>query len=129
MTNLVFVVIVQSRPAAFDVRKSCRETWGAFGTFIQYFDLHNVLITMCHNLTYLTLIYNNSLANEHTSVLFLFGEEENTNTDIKTKIKEEQARHGDIIQINGFMEHYNNLTLKTLYTLKLFLKTGKNDVI
>ena len=80
---------------------------------------------MCNNLTYLTLIYNISLANEHTSVLFLFGEEENTNTDIKTKIKEEQARHGDIIQINGFMEHYNNLTLKTLYTLKLFLKTGK----
>ena len=84
---------------------------------------------MCHNLIYLTLIYNISSANEHTSVLFLFGEEENTNTDIKTKIKEEQARHGDIIQINGFMEHYNNLTLKTLYTLKLFLKTGKNDVI
>ena len=123
------VVVVQSRPAAFEERKSCRETWGVFGTFNYNFEIHNVHIKVWNNLLYVTPISNIWLANEHTSVLFLFGEEENTSADIKDQIKEEQNIHGDIIQINGFMEHYNNLTLKTLYTLKLFLKTGKNEVI
>ena len=78
---------------------------------------------------YFTPISNIWLANEHTAVLFLFGEEENTSADIKAQIEEEQNIHGDIIQINGFMEHYNNLTLKTLYTLKLFLQIGKYNII
>ena len=88
-----------------------------------------IIIEIWNNFLYFTPISNIWLANEHTSVLFLFGEEENTSADIKAQIEEEQNIHGDIIQINGFMEHYNNLTLKTLYTLKLFLQDGKHNII
>ena len=42
----------------------------------------------------------------------------------KNELLDEQETHGDIIQIKGFLEHYNNLTLKTLYTLKFFLDKG-----
>ena len=92
-------------------------------------EIYNVHIEIWNNFLYFTPISNIWLANEHTSVLFLFGEEENTSADIKAQIEEEQNIHGDIIQINGFMEHYNNLTLKTLYTLKLFLQIGKYNII
>ena len=64
------------------------------------------------------------IANDETSVLFLFGTEENLNNETKDKLLEEQKKHGDIIQVDGFVEHYNNLTLKTLYTLKYFLQKG-----
>ena len=64
------------------------------------------------------------IANDETSVLFLFGTEESLNNETRDKILEEQKNHGDIIQVNGFVEHYNNLTLKTLYTLKYFLQKG-----
>ena len=129
LTNLVLLVIVQSRPAAFEERQSCRETWGILGTFNYYLEIANVQNKIWNNVLYFTPSCNIWLANEHTSVLFLFGEEIDTSADIKAQIKEEQKIHRDIVQINGFMEHYNNLTLKTLYTLKLFLKTGKYHII
>ena len=65
------------------------------------------------------------LANSQTSVLFLFGTEENMKNETKIKLQEEQKAHGDIIHVNGFKESYNNLTLKTLYTLKFFLRNGE----
>ena len=58
--------------------------------------------------------------------MFLFGTEEGISNETKNKLSEEQKTHGDIILVNGFVEHYNNLTLKTLYTLKFFLQTGKS---
>ena len=43
----------------------------------------------------------------------------------KHKLLEEQKIHEDIIQVKNFIEHYNNLTLKTLFTLKFFLDKGR----
>ena len=43
----------------------------------------------------------------------------------KHKLEEEQKIHEDVIQVKDFIEHYNNLTLKTLFTLKFFLDKGK----
>ena len=71
------------------------------------------------------MCYTFILANDQTSVLFLFGTEESSSNETKAKILEEQKIHGDIIQVDGLVEHYNNLTLKTLYTLKFFLQSGK----
>ena len=64
------------------------------------------------------------IANDETSVLFLFGTEKSITTETKDKLLEEQKYHGDIIQVNSFVEHYNNLTLKTLYSIKYFLQKG-----
>ena len=33
LTNKTLIVIVQSRPSAFIVRQSCRETWGKLGNY------------------------------------------------------------------------------------------------
>ena len=65
------------------------------------------------------------LVNAHTSVVFLLGKEKNITSEMETKLFEERNTHGDIIQVNGLIEHYDNLTLKTLYTLKFFLRNGK----
>ena len=65
------------------------------------------------------------LANAQTSVLFLLGMDENINNKTESKLLEERNTHGDIIQVDGLTEHYNNLTLKTLYTIKFFLQKGK----
>ena len=46
--------------------------------------------------------------------------------DEKYQTLNEQITHGDIIEVGGLNEHYNNLTLKTLYTLKFFLQDGKH---
>ena len=64
-------------------------------------------------------------ANAQTSVLFLLGMDSDINDDTEIKLLEERNTHGDIIQINGLTEHYDNLTLKTLYTLKFFLQNGE----
>ena len=37
---------------------------------------------------------------------------------------EEKKYNDDIIEVGGLIEHYNNLTLKTLYTIKFFLEQG-----
>ena len=58
-------------------------------------------------------------------MLFIFGNEgKDVNSKTKHKLLKEQDTHGDIIQVKGLVEHYNNLTLKTLYTLKFFLDKG-----
>ena len=61
-------------------------------------------------------------ANIHTSVLFLLGNEVNLKSNIRERLSEEKLLHGDIIQVNGLVEHYNNLTLKSLYAIKFFLE-------
>ena len=40
-------------------------------------------------------------------------------------LHEEGSKFQDIIQTDDLLEHYDNLTLKTLYTLKFFIHTGK----
>ena len=89
-------------------------------------------------------------ANNETSVLFLMGQESSIEEDekiyefetewmrknrkkrlLKQRIEKEIRLQGeleindDIIEVDGLIEHYNNLTLKTLYTIKFFLKQGE----
>ena len=60
-------------------------------------------------------------SNDRVSIIFLFGSQ--TGLDSKTKLlmSEEMIKNNDIVLIDGFVEHYHNLTLKSLYSLKLFL--------
>ena len=55
--------------------------------------------------------------------------EETLSNDERYQTLTEQSTHGDIIEVGGLTEHYNNLTLKTLYTLKFFLQEGKHYMI
>ena len=64
-------------------------------------------------------------ANSQTSVLFLLGMEVTLSNDERYQTLTEQSTYGDIIEVGGLTEHYNNLTLKTMYTLKFFLQEGK----
>ena len=61
-------------------------------------------------------------ANKETSVLFLIGKNTNASEAIADKLLEEKRRYGDIIQVDGLIENYYNLTLKSLYALKFFTK-------
>ena len=60
-------------------------------------------------------------ANKRTSVLFLLGKSSDISKEKELKIIKEQKKYGDIIQVDGLIENYNNLTFKSLYTLKFFL--------
>ena len=60
-------------------------------------------------------------ANQQTSVVFLMGKDKNLRSDILPFLEEERKRYGDIIRVDGMIEHYHNLTLKSLYALKFFL--------
>ena len=53
------------------------------------------------------------------------GNDPNMNEDDRMWLMEEQENNNDMIVVDGLIEHYNNLTLKTLYTLKFFLTHGK----
>ena len=46
------------------------------------------------------------------------------NSDQKMGLLQEQENKNDIIEVDGLIEHYDNLTLKTMYTIKFFLKSG-----
>ena len=43
------------------------------------------------------------------------GQDPSLDEDEKSWLLEEQKNNDDIIEVGGFIEHYNNLTLKTLY--------------
>ena len=62
-------------------------------------------------------------ANKKTAVLFLLGSEKTRKQHhyVTKYIHAENRSYGDIIRIDGLIEHYNNLTLKSLYALKFFL--------
>ena len=57
-------------------------------------------------------------ANDHTAVLFILGTDVTLSIDEKLELQEEENLYGDLIRVDGLTENYNNLTLKTLYTLK-----------
>ena len=63
-------------------------------------------------------------SNSCTSIIFLIGNELDQST--KRKLSEESSKYDDIAQVNGFVEHYSNLTLKSIYSLKLFLNEAWN---
>ena len=63
-------------------------------------------------------------ANPQTSVIFLIGSDTTYNADVRQKINEEHIKHSDLIMAHELIEHYDNLTLKTLYTLKFFIEEG-----
>ena len=41
------------------------------------------------------------------------------------RLQGEIESNDDIIEVDGLIEHYNNLTLKTLHTIKFFLEQGE----
>ena len=57
-------------------------------------------------------------------MLFLVGANDTSTEENIHKLKEEEETYNDLIQADELIEHYNNLTLKTLYTLKFFLEKG-----
>uniref|UniRef100_A0A1B6DVG6 Hexosyltransferase n=1 Tax=Clastoptera arizonana TaxID=38151 RepID=A0A1B6DVG6_9HEMI len=56
-----------------------------------------------------------SMAENYVKVAFLLGE--TNNETVQTKVVEESSTHADIIQ-EGFIDSYNNLTVKSLMMLK-----------
>ena len=94
LTNKTLLVIVETSPREIMNRDKLRNSWMKY-------------------------------ANLQTSVLFLLGKEwEDHDNAINStdRVLEEQERYGDIIQIEGLLEHYDNLTLKSLYAIKFFLE-------
>ena len=94
LTNKTLLVIVETSPREILNRDKLRNSWMKY-------------------------------ANLQTSVLFLLGKEwEDHDNAINStdRVLEEQEKYGDIIQIEGLLEHYDNLTLKSLYAIKFFLE-------
>ena len=56
-----------------------------------------------------------------TSIMFLMGKEVDLDPNDELLLVEERNRYNDIALVEGLIEHYHNLTLKSLYSLKLFL--------
>ena len=71
--------------------------------------------------------YNIDFEDGQTSVLFIIGLENEGNTEIANKITDENNTYGDLIQIDGLFEHYYDLALKTLHTMKFFFQKGENE--
>ena len=74
-------------------------------------------------------IYNHHIdfyfsANSRISVIFLVGSDSIFSIEVKKKIEDECKEYSDIILVDDLIEDYNNLTLKTLYTLKFFIEAG-----
>ena len=67
------------------------------------------------------------IANPQTSVIFLIGSDKPYSIDIRQRVKQEHEKYGDLIMAEELIEHYDNLTLKTLYTLKFFIEKGKKN--
>ena len=94
LTNKTLLVIVETSPREVLNRDKLRNSWMKY-------------------------------ANLQTSVLFILGKEwEDHDNAINSteRVLEEQEKYGDIIQIEGLLEHYDNLTLKSLYAIKFFLE-------
>ena len=91
LNNKTLLVMVQSNPGNSAYRNNWRESWGKF-------------------------------ANAKTAVVFLLGRERGKPTKAtQLKLQEENNIYGDIVHVGGLIEHYDNLTLKSLYSLKFFL--------
>merc|ERR1711953_115436 len=88
--------IIQSTIDAFNERMGVRDTW------MQYITQHRV---------------------ENVSAVFLLGNEkygENITQLTRERIQTEHAKYDDILQVD-MVDHYNNLTLKSVFSLKFFL--------
>ena len=109
------LVLVNSRPQAFEQRQAIRDTWGL-----------EVREGRC---------YGRSLS-EHVAVGFVIGLQ--NNTTVQTKIELESNVYHDIIQ-GDFIDHYTNLTFKSLLAMnwtakycskaKYFIKSDDDMVI
>ena len=55
--------------------------------------------------------------------MFLLGRQNNLENELKAKVLKEKDAYGDIIHVNNLIEHYDNLTLKTLYAIKWYRGT------
>jgi len=110
------LVIVHCRPNAFEGRRGVRSTFGQY--------------------------VKRDLAGD-TVIIFLIGKHNGMTRFEQTKLRQEQNTFGDILQVSSsidscyvfeitlfpsfqadMIDHYNNLTLKTLFTLKYFLNTS-----
>ena len=87
------MAIVSSHPKHFAHRKAIRSTWGN-----DFNNLHMIDSKL------------------HGQIIFQVGLKPRTN-EIDKLIKDESNQFGDIL-IQDFVEHYNNLTIKTVMLLK-----------
>ncbi|XP_067003763.2 beta-1,3-galactosyltransferase 1 isoform X2 [Anabrus simplex] len=88
--QLFLLIVVCSAVTNFEARAAIRETWASVA----------------------------STSNNNTKtvkVAFLLGDPDNST--LQEQVEEESIRHGDVIQ-EGFIDSYNNLTLKTVMMLK-----------
>jgi len=96
------LVIIHSAIDAFGMRMGVRDTWIQFVT-------------------------QKKVAN--VSVIFLIGNQ-NANSNLtaatRQRVLDEHAKYDDILQAN-MVDHYNNLTLKSVFTLKFFLNESNFD--
>ena len=60
-------------------------------------------------------------SNSLTSIIFLIGHHPSLTSKDHQLISKEIEKYDDIARVDGFIEHYHNLTLKSMYSLKLFL--------
>ena len=101
------LIVVHSTLEAFHQRQSVRETW--IQDFVKYrqTDKENKV--------------------QNVSVIFLVGNQNGFgNFTLKSRLLEESAKFDDILQAD-MVDHYNNLTLKSVFTLKFFLNTSNFD--
>ena len=59
--------------------------------------------------------------NSCTSIIFLMGKEVDLGSKDRLLLSEERKKYNDIAMVEGLVEDFYNLTLKSLYSLKLFL--------
>ena len=68
-----------------------------------------------------------------SSVVFLFGSQDTghmfKNATLQQKLLAEYREHRDLVHTPHLKEHYENLTLKTIYTLLFALVKGKTSYI
>ena len=101
------LIVVHSALEAFHQRQSVRETW--IHDFVKYRQQNQ----------------DNKIQN--VSVIFLVGNQNGFgNFTLKSRLLEESAKFDDILQAD-MVDHYNNLTLKSVFTLKFFLNTSNFD--
>jgi len=90
------LIAVQSGPKNKELRSEVRRTWGGACKTVHQ--------SWC-------------------SVIFVLGEFDDN--EVQSKLEEESAEHGDILQ-ETFQDSYNNLTLKSIFILKYYVGAADN---
>ena len=57
-------------------------------------------------------------------MFFLYGASPDMSKEMQHALDTEIDKYGDIIKADGFIDSYNNITLKAMHTLKFFLNKG-----